>query len=181
MKPNLPLPRNIVLVGFMGSGKTTVGRALAALLGWAFVDTDAEIVQASGGKSIPEIFTTQGQAAFRVHETAAVHAVCSRESHVIATGGGVLLRAENADLLKSVGLVVWLTARPEVVVSRVEAERATRPLLAGANTDTPLLTHVLTMLGERGPLYQAAAHLVVDSSDLSPDALARHIARKAGL
>lgn len=175
-------PRNLVLVGFMGSGKTTVGRALAALLGWTFVDTDWEIVRAADGVGIPELFARYGETAFRERETSAVQAVCVGGKQVIATGGGVLLRPENAPLLQSAGLVVWLTARPEVVVSRVEAGRKSRPILAaGTNEEVPLLTHVLTLLGQRGPGYQAVADLVVDSSDQKPDALARHIARKVGL
>ena len=164
----------------MGSGKSTVGRALARLLGWEFVDTDAEIVRAAGGKSIPHIFAEQGEAAFRDRETDAIRTVCARENCVIATGGGAILRAENRQLLQA-GLVVWLTARAEVVVARVEAARNLRPILGGADADTPLLTHVLTLLGQRGPLYQAAAQLIVDTSDLLPDALAKQIARKAHL
>ena len=174
-------PRNLVLVGFMGSGKSTVGRALARLLHWMFVDTDAEIVRAANGQSIPQIFAEQGEAAFRDRETNAVRAACAGEKRVIATGGGAVLRPENTALLQNAGLVVWLTARPEVVVSRVEAAQNTRPILSGATSDTPILTHVLTLLGERGPLYQAAAQMVIDTSDLTPDALAKQIARKAHL
>lgn len=162
----------------MGSGKTTVGRALADLTGWAFADTDDEIVQNAGGATIPELFARDGEAAFRDREAQAVQTVCMRENQIIATGGGAVLRPQNVQSLQNAGRVVWLTARPEVVVSRVEAARHERPILAG---ETSLLTHVLTLLGQRGPLYQAAAHLVVDTSDQKPDALARHIARKVGL
>ena len=163
----------------MGSGKSTVGRALARLLQWEFVDTDNEIVRVARGKSIPQIFAEQGEAAFRDRETDAIRTVCARENCVIATGGGAILRAENRQLLQA-GLVVWLTARAEVVVARVEAARNSRPILSGAE-DTPLLTHVLTLLGQRGPLYQASAQLIIDTSDLQPDALAKQIARKAHL
>ncbi len=185
LNPSQTLLRNVVLVGFMGSGKTTVGRALAALTGWALADTDDEIVQNANGATIPELFARHGEAAFRDREAHAVQTVCTRENQIIATGGGAILRPENVEALQNAGRVVWLTARPEVVVLRVQAARHERPILAtGANTDggeTSLLTHVLTLLGQRGPLYQAAAHLIVDSSDKAPDVLARHIARKVGL
>ena len=118
--PQAALPRNVVLIGFMGSGKTTVGRALADLTGWAFADTDDEIVQNAGGATIPELFARDGEAAFRDREAQAVQTVCMRENQIIATGGGAVLRPQNVQSLQNAGRVVWLTARPEVVVSRVK-------------------------------------------------------------
>jgi len=166
---------NIALVGFMGSGKTTVGRLLADRLGWQFIDTDA-IIEQEAGCGIPTLFQGEGEAAFRDRETRAVCAACAGANRVIATGGGAVLRQENVAALRDFCFVVWLTARPEVVVERTKAQAAARPLLARGADD--LLTHVLTMLGTRGPCYQRAAHLIVDTSDRTPEAVAAEIVRK---
>lgn len=175
------LPPNITLVGFMGSGKTTVGRLLARRLGWSFVDTD-EIVARASGKSIPEVFAEEGEEGFRDRETQAILGVAAGEKQVIATGGGAVLRAENGAALRAAGPVIWLTVRPEVVVARTARRAAERPLLARASEEGngDLLAHILRMLGERGPKYQAVAHLVVDASDRAPHAVAAEIERRAG-
>lgn len=180
LPPNMKdLPPNITLVGFMGSGKTTVGRLLARRLGWRFVDTD-EIVARAAGKPIPALFAEEGESGFRARETEAILGVAADAGQVIATGGGAVLREENVAALRASGLVVWLTARPEVVVARTARRAAERPLLARAGGDADdLLAHVLTMLGERGPKYQAAAHLIVDGSDRAPQAVAAEIERRA--
>jgi shikimate kinase len=171
-----PAPvRNIALIGFMGSGKTTVGQLLAARLGWTFTDTDALIV-AEAGTDIPTLFATEGEASFRDREARAVHAACAGTEQVIATGGGAILRPENVTALRENAFVVWLTARPNVVVARTEAGASGRPVLARGGSD--LLTHVLTLLGERGPRYQAAAHRIVDTSDRTPEDVADEIGRK---
>ena len=159
----------------MGSGKTTVGKLLAARLGWRFTDTDA-LIEAAAGKSVPEIFAGDGESAFREKEAAAVQEACRGFCQVIATGGGAILRPENSAALRESALVVWLTARPDIVAARTEKMAASRPLLARRETD--MLTHILKMLGERGPLYQAAAHCIVDTSDRSPNAAAAEIHRK---
>ena len=169
-------PRNIVLVGFMGCGKSTIGRALARLRGWRFVDTDEVIRAAAGGRDIPGLFRDEGEAAFRDRETQAILGVCAGQGQVIATGGGAVLRPENGAALRGAGLVVWLTARPEVIVARTRHRAADRPVLARGGEE--LLVHVLRLLGERGPRYQAVAHLIVDASDRTPIVIAREIERK---
>lgn len=166
---------NISLIGFMGSGKTTVGKLLAGRLGWRFTDTDA-LIESAAGNSVPEIFAGEGEAAFREREAAAVREACRGVCQVVATGGGAVLRAENVAVFRESSFVIWLTARPDVVVARTERAAQNRPLLARRDGD--LLTHVLKMLGERGPIYQAAAHLIVDTSDRTPDAVAAEIQRK---
>jgi shikimate kinase len=169
-------PRNVVLVGFMGSGKSTIGRGLARRLGWRFVDTDDVVRRAAGGRNIPDLFRDEGEATFRDRESDAICEVAENKNQVIATGGGAVLRPENTDRLRAAGTVVWLTARPDVVVARTARRANDRPLLAGAGDD--LLTHILKMLGERGPCYQAAAHLVVDTSDRPPHAIVEEVHRK---
>lgn len=167
---------NIVLIGFMGSGKTTVGQLLAQKREWQFVDTDEMVVQ-TARRDIPTLFATEGEIGFRDREAAAIREASTGERQVIATGGGAVLRPENVEALQKTGVVVWLTARPEVAVARTQYCARERPLLVAGADD--LLTHVLKMLGERGPLYQAAAHLVVDTSDRDVHAIVREIDRKA--
>ncbi len=169
-------PRNVVLVGFMGSGKSTIGRGLARRLGWRFVDTDEMVRRAAAGRDIPSLFRDEGEAAFRDRESRAICEAVEGKGQVIATGGGAVLRPENVARLRAAGTVVWLTARPEVVVARTAWRANDRPLLAGAGDD--LLTHVLQMLGERGPCYQDAAHLIVDTSDRPPHAIVEEVHRK---
>jgi shikimate kinase len=172
-------PRNIVLVGFMGCGKSTVGRTLAARLGngWRYVDSDTRLAEVAKS-DIPTLFRNEGEDGFRRRETQILTGLCAGERLVIATGGGAVLRDENLSVLRSAGLVVWLTARADVVVARTERREAERPLLANRG-DKDLLTHILTLLGERGPRYQEAAHLTVDTSDRTPDNIAAEIERKA--
>jgi shikimate kinase len=173
------MSRNVVLIGFMGSGKTTVGRLVARQLGWKLVDTDAVVVRIEG-RSIPEIFASDGEAAFRERESQVVLGVCAGERQVISTGGGVPLREDNASALREAGRVVWLTARPEIVVRRTIRRASGRPLLTGGADEEPL-TRVLRMMSERGPLYQRLAELVVDTSDRPPALVASEIVRRLGV
>ena len=153
--------RNIVLIGFMGCGKTTIGRQLASRLEFGFTDTDA-LVEARVGMSIPDYFSTHGEAAFRDIEHEVVAKVSKLANQVIATGGGAVLRDDNRELLSNGNIVVWLTARPDVVVARTERRRGARPLLT---TDEDPLERVLRILAIRGPLYQSVADAIVDTSD----------------
>ncbi len=120
--------RNVVLTGFMGAGKTTVGRILAARLGFGFVDTDAWIV-ARDGRAIADIFREEGEAAFRAMERAAAQVLAGQTGLVIATGGRLMLDAGNAALLQENGRVFCLTAAPEQIVARALADGTKRPLL----------------------------------------------------
>jgi shikimate kinase len=163
---------NIALIGFMGSGKSTVGRQLAQRLGWRFQDTDA-LVEKVAGCSIPTLFARDGEAAFRDKETS----VLLGERQVIATGGGAILREENVAALRTRSLVVYLTAQPEVLAERVSRRPGERPLLTGGQPEPPLV-RILTLLAERGPLYQSAAHCIVDTSSRSPAALVDEIIRQ---
>lgn len=159
----------MVLVGFMGTGKTTVGRAVARMLGRPFQDTDL-LVAARAGRPIPEIFAHEGEAAFRRHEAAVVAEVGARFACVLATGGGVLHDPENVRALRANGVLVALRARPEVILRRVGGARAHehRPLLAG---DEPL-ARIQALLAAREPLYRQA-DLQLDTSDLGPKRVAR--------
>jgi shikimate kinase len=161
--------RHLVLVGLMGSGKTTVGRRCAELLGRPFVDTD-DIVVTMTRMSFKEFFATYGEPAFRELERQAVADVAaSPEPLVIACGGGAVLDGENRKRLRASGTVVWLQAPVEVLAARV-GDGASRPLLAG---DPP---GALRRLGaSREPAYEAAAHATVDTGELDVDAAARAV------
>jgi shikimate kinase len=136
---------NIVLIGFMGTGKTAVADALARRLGWERIDTDALIVERAG-MSIPDIFAQDGEPHF-----------------VVSTGGGCVMRVDNLRALRATGTVISLAARPDVIMARCKGD-TNRPLLQGEN---PLAT-IHELLGLRSPLY-AQAHHTVDTSDLTID------------
>lgn len=120
---------NVVLTGFMGTGKTAAGRRLAGLIGYEFVDTDA-LIEQRAGRSVAAIFETEGEAAFRRMEAACAQELAARRGLVIATGGGMLLTKQNADLLEASGPVFCLTADVETLLERLAAEAGQRPLLA---------------------------------------------------
>jgi len=158
----MSVPRqNIVLIGFMGSGKSSIGRLVAGRLGFQFVDTDALIVERAG-REIAEIFASEGEERFRDLETAAIESLAHRERCVIATGGGVVLRERNRGLLRELGFVVLLMASEDVIFERV-SRNTKRPLLQTAN---PRET-VTAMLAARQPAYEAAAQWKLDSTALS--------------
>ena len=126
--------RHIVLVGFMGAGKSTVGRWLSRKLFWQLLDTDA-MIEARAGMTISEIFAVRGEEAFRSTETEVLAGLARMRSPVIiSTGGGMPLRAENRAALRSLGRVVYLRVKPETVCARLAGD-TTRPLLAGEETE----------------------------------------------
>lgn len=154
---------NIVLIGFMGSGKSSVGRRIAALTGHRFLDTD-ELVMARTGKSIVQTFSDEGEAHFRDLESAELRALESARDVVLATGGGIILRPENHFALRRIGPVAWLDADPDLLFERVSRNRK-RPLL---HTENPRETFDALLAGRR-ETYEAAADFRVDSTALSHD------------
>jgi shikimate kinase len=162
--------RNIVLAGLMGSGKTTVGRLVADRLGRPLFDTDAE-VEREAGRTIPEIFTEQGERGFRDLESEAVRAVSALRGRVVAVGGGAVLRPANVTHLRSTGDIVILDAPPEVLASRVGAG-GDRPLLADADDRVERLARLRS---EREAAYRAAASGVIDTAGKTPEAVAEDV------
>ncbi|MCU4178703.1 shikimate kinase [Bosea sp. BH3] len=151
--------RAIVLVGMMGSGKSSVGRRLASRLGLPFVDADAEI-ETAAGMTIPEIFAQRGEAEFRDGERRVISRIlATRAPLVLATGGGAFMNAETRQRVQELGISVWLKAEPEVLMRRVR-KRSNRPLLQTADPEATLRR----MLGDREPVY-ALADLTIQSSD----------------
>jgi shikimate kinase len=165
--------RPLILIGYRATGKTTVGRLLAARLGWTFIDVDDEIERQFGG-SIAAVFAAEGESGFRNREAEAIRALCAQERSVIATGGGAILRPESRTLLRRSGRVVWLTASPETIWSRLQSDPVTtarRPNL----TSLGGLAEVQALLEVRGPLYRETAHFVADADAPSPELVAAAI------
>jgi shikimate kinase len=162
-----------VLIGYRGTGKTTVGRLLAARLGWAFVDADDEI-EAAAGCSIAEIFAREGEPGFREREARVVAELAQREKHVISLGGGAVLREETRSVIRSAGEVVWLTASPETIYSRISGDTSTsarRPNL----TVRGGLAEIEEVLAMRRPFYEACAMRTIDTEGRSPEEIAASI------
>jgi shikimate kinase len=155
---------SIILTGFMATGKSEVGRRLAHRLGRPFVDTDA-LVQDAAGRSVAEVFATEGEARFRALERDAVVRACAITDAVVATGGGTLIDAENRARLAAAGTIVCLTASPEVILERA-GDDGSRPLLGGANGNK--LQRIRDLLDERAGAYRSAAH-AVDTTGLTVD------------
>jgi len=160
--------RNIVLTGFMATGKSSVGRQLANRLGYDFVDVDG-LIEAEAGTPIPEIFTSQGEAAFRALEARMVELVAGRTGCVIATGGGAIVNPRNLEALKRSGVVIALTADPETILWRIGSGED-RPMLRGGERQD----RIRRLLEERAPAY-AKADLTVDTSDRSVDEVVNHL------
>ena len=158
------------LVGMMGSGKTAVGSLVADRIGLPFVDTDT-LVEKATGQTIAAIWDTGGEVAFRDLETEQILSVEKvGEDLVVATGGGAVLRAENVSAMQRSGMVVWLTAHPEVLAERL-GDAVSRPLLVGGLVGGRLAE----LLSKRSRGYAAAAHCVVETGGKSPDEVAREV------
>jgi shikimate kinase len=159
----------IYLTGFMGSGKSTVGKLLARLLGRTFIDLDEVIVKESG-MTIPEIFQRNGEDAFRAIEKN-VAARFTREKWVVALGGGTLVNPETRELLVDNGTVVFLRAKPATLAARLRGQSSHRPLLTGSET---LEQRVTSLLKSRDQVY-SCAHWVLDTDNLSADQVAHQL------
>jgi len=166
-------PHNVILIGFMGTGKTSIGRRVAQSLGFDFVDTDDQIVE-SAGKAIADIFSDEGEDYFRALETDALQSCGDSTNQVIATGGGLVLRDKNRELLSEAGYVIWLKASAEAILERVSRNHG-RPLL---QTENPLQT-INALLQEREGFYASAADFIIDTDGLSADETAFGICESA--
>ena len=156
--------RNIVLTGFMGTGKSTVGKLVAQKLGRPFADTDEEIVR-QAKQTIPEIFAQKGEATFRQMERRVCRFLAAQRGYVIATGGGMLVDEGNREVMFASGVVICLQASPEVIRQRVQADNTERPLLKG---DWQVL------LEKRRTAYETIPYQI-DTSDLTPEQIAEKV------
>ena len=150
---------NIILIGFMGTGKTAVGKRLATILNREFFDSDQE-VETVTGMSICQLFNKYGEVRFRSEEKLAIQRLAQKENCIIATGGGIILDQANINLLQKKGIIICLSARPEIIFERVK-RRNNRPLLKKEN----LYESIVELMKDREELYKCA-DFYLDTSDL---------------
>lgn len=166
---------NLILIGFMGAGKTSVGEHFAARYHMPLIDTDKEI-EAAAGMAISDIFANQGEEAFRRLETGVLEKLLKQGGRsVISVGGGLPLRAENRALLKQLGTVVYLDVLPETVMERIGADVSDRPMLHGSD----VMGRIISLLDSRKPRYLEASHMVVDVNGRDVDDIVEEIYRRA--
>ncbi len=166
--PSSAATRSLALVGLSGAGKSSVGRLLAARLDWPLRDTDTLIEQAAG-RSVARIFAEQGEAGFRDLEAAALRTALT-PSAIVATGGGIVLRAENRALLRARAYVVWLDAPTETLITRLQAHAEMRPLLNGDPA-----ANLTALRSARAALYDEIAHLRVETAGRGVDEVCEQI------
>jgi len=169
------LPERLFLIGMMGAGKTTTGRRLAARLGYRFLDSDEQVC-ANTGRTVREIFETDGESAFRAEEKKALgDAAASEEPVVVAVAGGAILDPDNRRLLDEAGQVIWLRAPTTLLARRVHAGKDHRPLLG----DDPAAA-LERLDAVRHPLYATLADVVVDVEGHSPEQVVDEIVSRVG-
>jgi shikimate kinase len=162
----------IFLIGYRGTGKTSVARQLAALLNWDWIDAD-DVIEREAGKTIAEIFAGDGEAVFRELEAYTVAALSRERRMVMALGGGAVMREQNRDAITAAGSVIWLTAGVDTILERLAADPTTasrRPdLTTGGRAE------IEALLAVRTPLYRECATLVVDTEGKTPAQVAAEI------
>ena len=160
--------KNIFLIGFMGAGKTTVGKILSEKIGFRYFDAD-KFIENQSGKSISDIFSEHGEDYFRGLETKSLEYIVTMEDQVIATGGGVVTREENWEIMRKSGVTIYLKAPVEVIWERIQHNKS-RPLL---QVENPLDT-AKQILNSRTHLYEQA-DIIIETADLSPDQVSEEI------
>lgn len=168
----MSLSKSLILVGPMGAGKSTIGRLLAALLNFSFKDSD-RVIEERTGADIPWIFDVEGEEGFRQRETAVLKELVNEESLVLATGGGIVIKPENRQLLISGGEVIYLTASTEQLIERTYKDKK-RPLL---QVDDPA-RKIAQLIEQRDPLYREVADYIISTDRRSPKSVAQEIARR---
>jgi shikimate kinase len=171
--------RSIALIGYRGTGKTTVAQQLALRLGWDWVDADVEI-ELRAGKSIAAIFADDGEEAFRDLESEVVKSLCARERTIVALGGGAVLREVNRAAIARCGAIIWLQASVESIERRL-ADDATTATRRPNLTKSSGQQEIAEVLAARTPIYRACATLEVDTEGKTPGAIADEIVAALGL
>ena len=169
---------NLALIGYRGTGKTTVAEELARRLGWSWLDADVEL-ERRAGRTIKQIFAEGGEAAFRDLEEQVIAELAARDQLVLALGGGAILRASNRAAIAERCRTAWLTANPSTIQARIQADASTtdrRPNLTAAGG----LEEIEQLLATRTPLYRECADCIVSTDDRSPESIAREILASIG-
>ncbi len=164
---------NLALIGYRGTGKTTVAQALARRLGWAWIDADVEL-ECQAGKTIKQIFAEGGEPAFRDWEQRVVVELTKEDKTILALGGGAILRQPNRDAISARCLAAWLTAEPATILQRITADSTTaerRPNLTAAGG----LAEIEELLAARAPFYRECADCTVATDGRSPESIADEI------
>jgi shikimate kinase len=169
---------NLLLIGYRGTGKTSVAQRLALALGWDWIDADVEL-ELRAGKSIAAIFADDGQQAFRDLESAVLADLARLDRKVIALGGGAVLRPENRAAIRAAGKTVWLQALPKTLWQRIASDVATRDRRPNL-TSTGGITEINALLGQRLPFYRECADLEVDTEEKTPSEVAEEILARMG-
>lgn len=164
---------NVTLIGFMGTGKTSVGKRLARRLGWQFVDVD-QMIESSADKPIKSIFAEHGEPVFRRFEQRMIRHFSRKDHQVIATGGGAFIDPQNRSRLRASGPVICLTAKPKSILARVGKRLDARPLLAGG---VDPLSRIRALMQQRASAY-AQADLTIDTTDLSLEEVVKQVWEK---
>lgn len=166
---------HIFLVGFMGSGKSTVGKGLSKKMDRELMDTD-EYIEKKDGRPISKIFAQSGEGYFRLMETMVLKEFSPLSSRIISCGGGMAIKSENTDLMKTMGKIVYLRANPETILKRVSRSDK-RPLLEGNKN----IEFIQEMMEKRTPYYEGAADIIIDTDDKSIEEICDEIAYLAAL
>jgi shikimate kinase len=164
---------SVALIGFMGTGKTVVGRSLAARLGKEFIEMDA-LIEKKAGKSIPEIFRQEGEIGFREMEIEVTQEIAGKKNAVIACGGGIILNTINIDRLRRECVVICLTASPAVILKRTSPDKEGRPLLNVVDRRR----QIEELLKFRRPYYERSADFIVNTSRLTVESVLARIIEK---
>ena len=167
---------NLFLIGYRCSGKTTVGKSIAMTIDWSFVDSDLLVIK-KNGNSIKDIIDTAGWRAFRRMERSTLRQICTKDRQVVATGGGVVLDADNIKAMKASGTVVWLEASAATIQERMRQDKNTenfRPAL----TDKGRMEEIEDMLLKRNPYYESASDLFIQTDNATIDLITHKIVQK---
>lgn len=168
----------VVLIGYRGAGKSTVGRLLAERLNMPFVDTDKLVVR-DVGRSIVEIFEQEGEAGFRRYESEAIADLLGKRASVVSVGGGAITVEANMTVLRRLGTIVWLTAPPEVLYGRIAEDASTRGARP-ALTSLVGLDEVKQVLADREPIYRKWADVEISTDEMAIEAVVERIASRVG-
>jgi shikimate kinase len=169
---------NLALIGYRGTGKTTVAQELARRLGWSWIDADVEL-ERRAGRTIKQIFVEGGEAAFRDLEEQVIADLATRDQWILALGGGAILRPANRAVIAERCRTAWLTARPQTILMRIQGDASTterRPNLTAAGG----LAEIEHLLEVRTPLYRECADCTVATDDRSPETIADEILASIG-